>query len=387
MQYRKGLSVLGFGCMRLPRSAGRIDLDACEALFRQAVEAGVNYFDTAYVYPGSEEAVGTVLARAGLRDKINLATKLPHQRCARYEDFERIFSEQLSRLRTDHIDYYLIHNIATPLRWQRVVDLGIKDWLAEKKESGQIRRVGFSFHGTLADFGTVLDAYDWDFCQIQYNYSDENYQVGVGGLRKAHVKGLPVIIMEPLLGGKLATKLPRDARALQQAARPDWSPARWGFSWLWNQPEPTVVLSGMNAEAQLSDNLATADSAAVGMLNEDDERTIDAVRAVIREAYKVPCTGCNYCMPCPNGVNIPGCFAGYNASYANGLMEGFKTYYMSTSVDARGRRSVASSCRRCGACEKKCPQHIAIMSELDQVRKRMEPFWSSPILGIARKFM
>ncbi|MCL2882119.1 MAG: aldo/keto reductase [Coriobacteriia bacterium] len=393
MQYRSDprsgneLSVLGFGCMRLPRSAGRIDLDKTEALLRQAIEAGVNYFDTAYVYPGSEEAVGTVLARTGLRDKINLATKLPHQRCQKPEDFERIFTEELARLQTDHVDFYLIHNLSTPARWERVVALGIKDWIAQKKASGQIRRVGFSFHGTLGDFETVLDAYDWDFCQIQYNYSDENYQAGVTGLRKAHAKGLPVIIMEPLLGGKLVTNLPEKARALQVAAHPDWSAARWGFTWVWNQPEPTVVLSGMNATEQVTDNLAAAEEAAPGMLKESEEQTLEAVRAAFREAYKVPCTGCNYCMPCPHGVNIPGCFAGYNASYANGLMEGFKTYYMSTSVDDAGKRSSASACEQCGACEVKCPQHIAIPEELKRVRKRLEPFWASPVMKLVSKFM
>ena len=393
MQYRNDprsgdqLSALGFGCMRLPRTAGRIDLDKTEALLRQAVEAGVNYFDTAYVYPGSEEAVGTVLARTGLREKIKLATKLPHKRCQKPEDFERIFTEELHRLQTDHIDFYLIHNIPTLERWERVVALGIKDWIAQKKASGQIRRIGFSFHGTLGDFETVLDAYDWDFCQIQYNYSDENYQAGVAGLRKAYAKGMPVIIMEPLLGGKLATNLPHKARELQVAARPDWSAARWGFSWLWDQPEVTVVLSGMNALDQLADNLATAEVATPGMLNERDKQTIEAVREAFREAYKVPCTGCNYCMPCPHGVSIPGCFAGYNASYANGRIEGFKTYYMSTTVDEAGKRSSASACQQCGVCETKCPQHIAIPTELKRVRKYMEPFWSRPILKIMNKLM
>ncbi|MCL2655675.1 MAG: aldo/keto reductase [Coriobacteriia bacterium] len=393
MQYREDfrsggqLSVLGFGCMRLPRTAGRIDLDKTEALVRRAVEAGVNYFDTAYVYPGSEEAVGTVLARTGLRDQINLATKLPHQRCRSTEDFERIFTEELERLQTDHIDFYLIHNLSTPARWERVVALGIKNWIAEKKASGQVRRIGFSFHGTLGDFEAILDAYDWDFCQIQYNYSDENYQAGVTGLRKAHSLGLPVIIMEPLLGGKLALSLPEAARALQAKVHPDWSPARWGFSWVWNQPEPTVVLSGMNAVEQLTDNLEAAAAAAPGMLGDTDEQTLDAVRKVFREAYKVPCTGCNYCMPCPHGVNIPGCFAGYNASYVNGLMEGFKTYYMSTTVDEDGKRSSARACQSCGVCETKCPQHIAIPHELKQVRKRLEPFWARPVLSVVRKFM
>ena len=393
MQYRSDLrsgnelSVLGFGCMRLPRAAGRIDLDKTEVLVRQAVEAGVNYFDTAYVYPGSEEAVGAVLARTGLRDKINLATKLPHKRCQKTEDFERIFNEQLERLQTDHIDYYLIHNIPLLDRWERVVALGIKDWIAEKKASGQIRQIGFSFHGASADFGALVDAYDWDFCQIQYNYSDENYQAGVTGLRKAHAKGMSVIIMEPLLGGKLVTNLPEKARAIQVAARPDWSAARWGFSWIWNQPEPTVVLSGMNAAEQLVDNLAAAAEAAPGMLSDEDNRTIEEVRAAFREAYKVPCTGCNYCMPCPHGVNIPGCFAGYNASYANGLMEGFKTYYMSTSVNDEGKRSTAGACQQCGACVPKCPQHIAIPDELKRVKKRVEPFWAKPAMAIVRKMM
>ena len=392
MRYRKDprsgneLSVLGFGCMRLPRSAGHIDLDKSEALLRRAVEAGVNYFDTAYVYSGSEEALGTVLARTGLRDKIYLATKLPHQRCQRPEDFERIFTEELARLQTDHIDYYLIHNLPEPALWERVCDLGIKDWIAQKKATGQIRQVGFSFHGSLGNFEALLEAWDWDFCQIQYNYSDANYQAGASGLRKAHAKGLPVIIMEPLLGGKLATNLPKRARALQTATRPDWSAARWGFSWLWNQPEPTVVLSGMNASEQLEDNLATAQEAAPGMLGERETRALEEVRSVFREAYRVPCTGCNYCMPCPHGVNIPGCFAAYNSYYANGMVAGFTQYITSTGANHPGKSSGARSCEQCGACEKKCPQHIAIPAQLARVRKRLEPFWFGALLKAVNRF-
>jgi predicted aldo/keto reductase-like oxidoreductase len=375
------LSVLGFGCMRFPR-----DYPKTENLILTAIENGVNYFDTAYVYLGSEATLGKILHKNNVRDKIYLATKLPYQRCKAPEDFEKYFQTQLEHLKTDHIDYYLIHNIAEASAWRALIDLGIEAWIADKKKSGIIRQIGFSFHGPQSGFMELLEAYDWDFCQIQYNYSDENYQAGRAGLQKAHEKGLPVIIMEPLLGGKLATGLPPKAAKVFEDADADRTPASWGFRWLWDQPEVTVVLSGMNADEQLYDNLMTADEAKPGMLTDAEKAVYAPVIEALRETYKGPCTGCNYCMPCPNNVNIPGCFSAYNTSYAMGFFAGISQYFNGTGAH-RKKDYRPTHCTACGACEKKCPQHIEIPKSLRDVKKRMEPFWFGPIVWIVKKVM
>ena len=376
------LSVLGFGCMRFPR-----DRSLTEKLIIDAVNGGINYFDTAYVYPGSEATLGAILDSNGLRGKVHIATKLPHRKCKAYADFDRLFSEQLGRLKTDYIDYYLIHNISDASLWGALCALGIEKWIAEKKKSGQIRQIGFSFHGSQNGFLELLDAYDWDFCQIQYNYMDENYQAGRAGLLRAHAKGLPVIVMEPLLGGKLATGLPPKAAKLLQGFDPGRSAASWGLRWLWDQPEVTVVLSGMNGADQLADNMKTAEGSAPGILSEREAEIYASVVGVIRESYKVPCTGCNYCMPCPHGVNIPGCFAAYNTSFALGFIPGITQYLTSTGANHPEKQEFASKCVKCGACEKKCPQHIKVSESLVAVKKKMEPWWFKAALWIVRKIM
>jgi predicted aldo/keto reductase-like oxidoreductase len=390
MQYKTdsksgdSLSILGFGCMRFPRGRGfasQIDIEKTEKLILSAAERGVNYFDTAYIYGGSEAALGEVLHKNKLREKIFLATKLPYRQCERTGDFERLFLTQLGRLQTDYIDYYLIHNIPGAQPWRVLCELGIEDWIAEKKATGQIRQIGFSFHGARDGFLSLLDVYDWDFCQIQYNYMDENYQAGRFGLKKAHEKGLPVIVMEPLLGGKLATGLPAKAARHFKDVNGDMSAAAWALRWLWNQPEVTVVLSGMNSAEQLDDNIKTADSAVPGILTETESAAFLPVTAALREAYKIPCTGCNYCMPCPQGVNIPNCFAAYNASYALGFVAGMQQYITSTGSQSKTRYG-ARNCIKCGNCEKKCPQHIEIARSLDAVARRMEPFWFNTALKL-----
>jgi predicted aldo/keto reductase-like oxidoreductase len=298
MQYRddpksgKQLSALGFGCMRFPRGIN-IDLAKSEKLIIEAIEKGVNYFDTAYIYGGSEDTLGEILRRNKLRDKIYIATKLPHGNCKRYEDFDRIFNEQLNRLHTETIDYYLVHNLSDMEEWNRAVALGIEKWIAEKKASGQIRQIGFSFHGAQAEFLKILDAYAWEFCQIQYNYMNENYQAGLKGLRQAHEKGMPVIIMEPLLGGKLANGVPISGVSLMREVNPEASPAAWALKWLWNQPEVTVVLSGMNAPNQVADNIRAADNSAVGTMTGSELAVIEKVKGIFQENYRIPCTGCN----------------------------------------------------------------------------------------------
>jgi predicted aldo/keto reductase-like oxidoreductase len=373
--------------MRFPRRVAGFDKDKSEALVLSAIESGVNYFDTAYVYGDSEVVLGEILRKNNVRSKVFLATKLPFQRCKSIEDIEKLFRSQLERLQTDYIDYYLIHNLPTVALWDGLCKLGIGEWIAEKKAQGQIRQIGFSFHGALDEFLALLDAYDWEFCQIQYNYMDENYQAGRVGLAKAHSLGLPVIVMEPLLGGKLATGLPREAARCFHEADPHRSAASWALRWLWDQPEVTLVLSGMSSAEQVTDNIAAAADAQPGMLSATEAAVFEPVIASFRATYKVDCTACNYCMPCPQGVNIPGRFAAYNASYTVGFVSALQMYLTTTGLNHAGKNKGGSGCVKCGACEKKCPQHIEIIKSLEDVTRRMEPFWFKPVLWLVAKVM
>ena len=392
MQYRvdpksgKHISALGLGCMRFPGVAGHPDAKTADAIISRAVERGVNYLDTAYLYPGNEACVGASLERLGLRDRIYLATKLPHASCKVAGDFDRFFEEQLRRLRTDHIDYYLMHNITAPAQWERLVALGIEDWVVRQKAAGRIGEIGFSYHGSAADFITMLDAYDWDFCQIQYNYAGERYQAGTAGLMAAADRGLAVFVMEPLLGGRLAGKLPPAAkRVLAAADDPELStPAAWGLSWVWDHPQVTMLLSGMNEVAQVDENAALAERALPGSMTEVQHATIARVLAEFERANRVPCTGCGYCMPCPRGVNIPASFSAYNASYAHGWFTGMWQYYCGSAVRSTEPKLV-SNCVKCGKCAKHCPQHIDIPARLDDVRHRFEPGPTPSVLKIASK--
>jgi predicted aldo/keto reductase-like oxidoreductase len=391
MQYRTDkksgnrLSVLGFGCMRFPRNLGAIDMKKTETLIVKAIEGGINYFDTAYIYPGSEAALGTILAKNGVREQVFIATKLPIVLVKERADFDRFFNTELERLRTDHVDYYLMHQLTDTQFWDRLKDMGIEEWIAEQKKSGRIRQAGFSFHGIQAEFLKLVDVYPWDFCQIQYNYSDENFQAGFTGLKKASVM-MPVIIMEPLLGGKLIEGLPRDAAAIFNKAKPRASLAAWGLNWVWNHTDVTLLLSGMSDETQLEENLRLADASAPDMLGPLELDAYRQVLNVFNKSYKIHCTGCNYCMPCPRGVNIPGCFAGYNLSYSMDYILGLKHYV--TSVAAISEKTAgAGLCIECGKCEKICPQRLPIIRCLEEVRKRMEPFWYRWIIGIARFFI
>ena len=391
MQYRKDiksgnkLSILGFGCMRFPRNFTQIDMNKTEQLIVKAVQEGINYFDTAYAYGGSEEALGSIVSKNNLRNKIFIATKLPHTKCRTYNDFESLFQTQLERLQTDYIDYYLIHNIGDTNTWIKLCELGIEKWIKEKKESGRIKNIGFSFHGIHDEFLKLLDIYEWDFSQIQYNYINRNYQAGEDGLKKAYEKGISVIIMEPLLGGKLATGLPKKVVNIFKASNSSLSPAACALRWLWDQKEVTVVLSGMSDISQLDDNIETAKNAIPDMLSNKEKDTYESVMKIIEATYKIPCTGCNYCMPCPQKVNIPACFSAYNVLHTTGMISGFTMYVTSTGSMDPQRKYAASNCIECGACEKKCPQHIPVSKSLKKVKKRMEPFWLKAALGVYMK--
>ncbi len=375
MQYRTDkygnkLSILGYGCMRFTSKGGKPDIDKTEKELLEAYNAGVNYFDTAYIYPGSEAALGEILARNNIRDKVNIATKLPHYLIKSKEGMEKLFNEELRRLKTDHVDYYLMHMLTDDKTWERLKALGIEQWLEEKKKEGSIRQVGFSYHGNSDTFCKLIDMYDWDFCQIQYNYLDENSQAGRTGLNYANSKGIPVVIMEPLRGGKLVANLPPKAKKLIEEYPSERTAADWAFNWLWNQPEVTVVLSGMNSLEMVKQNVESASKAEVNSFSEADNKLISNIIEAINEKMKVGCTGCRYCMPCPKGVDIPGTFSAYNKRYADGKMAAFSEYFMCTVL--RKDATSASNCIECGKCESHCPQHIDIRNQLKNARKELE---------------
>ncbi|GHV88335.1 aldo/keto reductase [Spirochaetia bacterium] len=377
------LSVLGFGCMRFPRNRlGAIDMQKTEWLIMEAINAGVNYFDTAYIYGGSEDALGTILEKNKARDKVYIATKLPLVFLKGPADFEKYFTRELERLRTDHIDYYLMHMLTDMDMWEKLKSWGIEEWIARKKESGQIRQIGFSFHGSQDEFLRLLEVYPWEFVQIQYNYTGENFQAGKVGFEKAAALGIPVIIMEPLLGGRLASP-PPSAAAIFKKADSNRTPADWALRWVWDHPAVTLLLSGMNDPKQLEENIAIANTADPETLTSDAREVYRQVLEVFNSSYKVRCTGCNYCMPCPRNVNIPGCFAAYNTSFALGWMQGMQQYATSATLTSAQSGS-AGNCVKCGKCEQHCPQHLPIIKSLEQVQGRMEPLPVRWGIGLVR---
>ncbi len=390
MQYRNDkygtpLSVLGYGCMRFTKKGNSIDIDKAEKELMAAYEAGVNYFDTAYIYPGSEAAVGEIFERNHIREKVHIATKLPQYMIGSRAAIDKYFNEELARLRTTYIDYYLMHHLTDVAMWDKLKKVGILEWIRAKKESGAIKNIGFSYHGNTENFLRILEDYDWDFCQIQYNYLDEVAQAGVKGLKAAAEKGIPVVIMEPLRGGKLVNMLPGGALDAMKKSGRDWTPAQWGLRWLYNQKEVTVVLSGMNSLEMVEENCRTASEAAAGHLTEEDFATLEVVKAKIREKEKVGCTGCRYCMPCPKGVDIPGIFRCYNTMFTESKSQG--RFQFAQTVGLTKEPAFASQCVKCGKCEKHCPQGIPIREKLVEADKALRPLPYKIGIGIARKFM
>ena len=390
MQYRKDrkgneLSILGYGCMRFTKKGAGIDIDKAEKELMTAYNAGVNYYDTAYIYPGSEAAVGEIFERNNIRDKINIATKLPQYLIGNRAALDRYFGEELSRLRTDHVDYYLMHHLTDVAMWEKLKNVGILDWIQEKKQSGAIRNIGFSYHGNTDNFLKILEDYDWDFCQIQYNYLDEVAQAGKAGLQAAAAKGLAVMIMEPLRGGKLVNMLPEAAKEAMQDSGRGWGPAEWGLRWLYNQPEVTVVLSGMNSVEMVEANCRTASEAQAGSLTAADFETLEKVKKAIREKERVGCTGCRYCMPCPKGVDIPGIFRCWNTMYTESKSAG-RSQFIQT-VGLTREPAFATQCIRCGKCEQHCPQSIPIREKLQEADRDLRPLVYRVAIHAARAFM
>jgi len=389
MQYRNDrngnpISLIGYGCMRFSKKGGAIDLEKAEKEIMRAYELGINYYDTAYTYPGSEEALGKILDKNNIRKNVKIATKLPQYLVKNSGQIDKYFEEELKRLRTDYIDYYLMHMFTDIKNWENLENLGIVDWIKRKKEEGAIKNLGFSFHGDTEMFLKILDSYDWDFCQIQYNYVDEHTQAGRRGLEAAAAKGIPVIIMEPLRGGKLVNLLPDDAKKLIKNNEHGWSPAEWGLRWLWNQKEVTCVLSGMNSVEMVEENVRIASDVTEGSLTEDDFKVYEEIKRIIGQKEKVGCTGCAYCMPCPKGVDIPGTFACYNKMYSEGKSEGRFEY--ARNIGMRATPGFATQCVECGACEKHCPQHIEIRKKLKEADKALRPLPYKAATAILRKF-
>ncbi|MGA9187623.1 MAG: aldo/keto reductase [Methanosarcina sp.] len=380
MLYRKipkngdELSILGFGCMRLPLKDGKIDEERSTRQVRSAIDRGVNYIDTAWPYHmgESEPFLGHALAD-GYHEKVRLATKLPSWTVKSHEDMDRILNAQLERLRTDHIDYYLVHGLVGTL-WDKMEKLDVVSFLENAKADGRIINAGFSFHGSIDDFKRIVDAYPWTFCQIQYNFLDEKNQAGTEGLEYAASKGLGVIIMEPLRGGKLTNPVPPEVQDIWSEASVKHTPAEWSLRWIWNRPEVTVVLSGMNEESHIEENLKIANEAYPNSLTEVELQLVNKVEKKYRELMKTGCTGCRYCMSCPSGVDIPGCFEIYDNFYLSGNEKEAKLMYAAKpgGIIRGDVPGYASQCVQCEQCIEKCPQHLDIPSLLEAVAEKFE---------------
>ncbi len=383
MLYRKlgasgcEVSVLGFGCMRFPMlgSSSAVDIfDASKPIDEEestkmigyAIEHGINYFDTAYPYHGgqSETLLGKTLK--GDRDKVMIATKLPVWLVENSNDFDRLLDEQLQRLRTDCIDFYLLHSMNRPA-WYRMKEMGALSFLDKIIADGRARYVGFSFHDDVEIFKEIVDGYEWTLCQIQYNYFDENYQAGRDGLEYAAAKGLGVVVMEPLRGGKLTDRIPAEIQTLWDSAPRRRTPAEWALRWVWNHPQVSTSLSGMSSMDQLMENIKIANDANPGSLSAEELGLIQKVTETYRKMLKIDCTSCAYCMPCPNGVDIPLNFSLYNDVFM------FKDADLNITLYNRmlSPEQKAANCAECGECEEKCPQHIDIIEELKNVDQRL----------------
>jgi predicted aldo/keto reductase-like oxidoreductase len=383
------LSILGFGAMRLPEKDGVIDNVKATALLHHAIDNGINYIDTSWTYhrEQSETFLGDALTN-GYREKVKIATKMPHWLVRNRQDMDRFLEIQLKKLRTDHIDYYLIHAL-TEGGWEKIKDIGVREFLDTAKKDGRIRNTGFSFHDNTEVFKEIIDSYDWDICQIQYNFLDESSQAGTEGLKYAAEKGIAVIVMEPLRGGNLVRNIPPEVSEIWNESDIKRTPAEWGFRWVWNHPEVTVVLSGMNEISQVDENIQTASEAYPSSLTEKELETVQRAVEKYRKLMTIPCTGCRYCMPCPAGVDIPGCFELYNS------MEIFKNrgkydsqyMYLIHHMGVLGNKTSASLCMNCGRCKEHCPQHIDIPTRMEEVEAQFERPMTKFKVTIMKLFM
>ncbi|MBF0529645.1 MAG: aldo/keto reductase [Deltaproteobacteria bacterium] len=371
------VSILGFGCMRLPLLGSKggadlfdpskaIDEEQAEKMVNYAIENGVNYFDTAYPYHGgkSEVFIGRVLKPH--RERILIATKMPTWLIQKTSDFERYLEEQLTRLDMDVIDVYLLHGLNAS-NWPKIKELGVFEFIDRLLADGRVRKIGFSYHDEAKLFKKIVDEYDWTMCQIQYNYFDEHNQAGKEGLEYAAAKGLGVVIMEPLRGGKLTDKIPAEIQQLWDSARQRRTPAEWALRWVWNHAGVTMALSGMSAWPQVLENIKIAEHGLSNSLGAEELDLIKRVSETYHRMLKVPCTGCGYCQPCPAGVAIPTNLNLYNDFFM------FKDPDIALMIynHMLAPETRASNCAECGECEEKCPQHIAIPEELKKVHAQL----------------
>ncbi len=382
------LSILGYGCMRLPVRMNSINEKLAEKQILHALDQGVNYFDTAVPYHNgkSESFLGKIFTKNSCRDRLKIATKLPHWSTHTKEEMDEVLEEQLKKLQTDRIDYYLIHALAGEL-WEAAKEHGVIEFLDDALKSGKIINAGFSFHGLAEEFGGIVDDYDWTFCQIQYNFLDTENQAGTAGLKYAASKNMAVMIMEPLRGGNLAKTPPPSVQKIWEKADRKRTPVEWALRWLWNQPEVTVVLSGMNDDDHIAENLRIAQEALPDSLSEKEVSLVDEAAAEFRRVMKVGCTGCQYCMPCPAGVNIPSCFDWYNSKHAFKDKKAKMMYVFQNGAVVTEKPSLASVCVQCEKCMKKCPQHLPIPDLLEDVQKDMEGFMTKPLIWIIKRVM
>ena len=382
------LSVLGYGCMRLPVRMNSINQKLAEKQIMYALDQGVNYFDTAAPYHNgkSEPFLGKVLSNNGCRDKVKIATKLPHWRTNSKKDMAKVLDGQLSKLKTDRIDYYLVHGVNGEL-WKTAKRNGVIEFLDDSLKKGKIINAGFSFHGLAEEFNGIVDDYDWTFCQIQYNYLDTKNQAGKAGLKYAASKDLAVIIMEPLRGGNLAKTPPPSVEEIWDGADRKKTPVEWSLGWIWNHPEVTVVLSGMNNDDHINENLALAEKAQPNSFSEKEKKLVRKAAAEFRRVMKVGCTGCQYCMPCPSGVNIPSCFDFYNSRHTFKDKMAKMMYVFFNGGIVTDQPSLASVCTQCEECLEKCPQQLPIPDLLNDVKEDMEGFMTKPLIWLIGRTM
>ncbi|MGE4319319.1 MAG: aldo/keto reductase [Deferribacterales bacterium] len=385
------LSILGFGCMRLPMKDKAIDEERAIAQIRDAIDRGVNYVDTAWPYHnGASEPLVAKALKDGYREKVKLATKLPTWLVNSREDMEKYLNAQLERLETDHIDYYLMHSLNGP-SWNRLMKLDILKFIDDIKADGRIVRAGFSYHGEPRDFNPIVDCYDWDFCQIQYNFLDRNYQAGLSGLKYAAAKNIGVVIMEPLRGGSLGKEVqPKAVQDVWDSADKKRTPVEWALRWIWNHPEVTLILSGMNEEAHIDENIRIASDAEADSMTPAELKIVDEAEKAYNSVMKVGCTACGYCLPCPVGVKIPVCFEWYNNLHAFGEVMGSRFKYAMTTGDVFSddpKTGFASQCVACGECLDKCPQNIDIPEELKKAAADLEGEGFADIVKMGREFV
>lgn len=362
------VSILGFGCMRFPtigEDMGNIDEEKAIEMLRYSIDNGVNYIDTAYPYHrGMSEPLVEKALRDGYREKVYLATKLPSWAIKTREDMDKYLNEQLEKLQTEYIDFYLIHTL-NERYWKSLKENGLFEFMDSILKDGRVKYVGFSFHDRVELFKEIVDAYDWTFCQIQYNFVDEDYQAGKEGLEYAAKKGIGIVIMEPLRGGSLVSRVPDKIMRVWNEAQTKRTPVEWAFRYLWDYPEISIALSGMSTLDQVKENIRYADEGKPSSLKEEEKKLISRVRDMYKEKIKVDCTACKYCLPCPVGVAIPYVFELYNDAFMfDKIEEEKKRYYTFVKEEAR-----ASKCTECGKCEEACPQNIPIREELKEVVK------------------